>query len=56
MTSHEGGFEAWFKTGDNSLVDIALALFLTGRFNVEIDEFLTVDNSDTQFLRLCRIK
>ena len=52
----EAGLEAGLDAGDDALVDVALALFLGGRFNVEIDQFLTIDNGDTEFFRLCRIE
>ena len=52
----ESRFKAGFHTGNDTLVDVALALFLRGRFNVEIDEFLTIDNGDTEFFGLCRIE
>ena len=52
----EAGFERRFDAGDDTLVDIALALFLGGGFNVEINQFLTIDNGDTEFFRLCRIE
>ena len=48
----ESGFEAGFDAGDDSLVDVALALFFAGGFNVEVDQFLTIDNGDTEFFRL----
>src|SRR6185437_8049353 len=37
---------------DDALVDVALALFLGGGFDVEVDQFLTVDDRHPQFLRL----
>ena len=40
----ETGFEAGFDAGDDCLVDVALALFLTGRFDIEIDQLLAVDD------------
>ena len=52
----KSGFEARLKAGNNCFVDIALALFLAGRFNVEVNKLLTINNGDTQFFRLCRIK
>ena len=45
-----------FAARDDGFVDVAFTLFLGGRFNVEIDEFLTIDNGDTEFFRLCRIE
>ena len=52
----EAGFERRFDTGDDTLVDVAFPLFLGGGFNVEINQFLTIDNGDTEFFRLCRIE
>ena len=52
----KGGFEAGLDAGDDRLVNIALFLFLGGRFNVEVNEFLTIDNGDTKFFGLCRVK
>jgi hypothetical protein len=52
----EGGLETGFDAGDDSLVDVAFALFLAGRFDVEVDQFLTVDDRDTEFLGLCRVE
>jgi len=52
----KGGFEAGLDAGDDTLVDIALALFLAGGFDVEIDQFLTVDDGDAQLFSLRRIK
>src|SRR5574343_671613 len=53
---NEAGFEGRFDPGDDPLVDVALALFLGGGLNVEINQFLTIDNGDTEFFRLCRIE
>ncbi|HNF88354.1 MAG TPA: hypothetical protein PLL19_03415, partial [Thiobacillaceae bacterium] len=33
-----------------------LALFLVGGFDVEVDQFLAVDNGDAEFLRLRRVE
>src|SRR4029077_17896809 len=52
----ERGFEAGLYAGDDTLVDVALSLFLRGRFNVEVYELLAIDNRDTEFFGLCRIK
>ncbi len=52
----EAGFERRFDAGNDTLVDVALALFLGGGLNVEINQFLTIDNGDTEFFRLCRIE
>src|SRR5258708_999203 len=53
---HERGFEAGLDPGDDTLVDVAFSLFFCGRFYVEVYEFLAFDNSDTEFLGLCRVK
>ena len=52
----EAGFETGLDARDECLVDVALALLFTGGFNVEVNEFLTVNNGDTEFFRLCRIE
>ncbi len=52
----EAGFERRFDAGDDTLVNVAFTLFLGGGFNVEVNEFLTIDNGDTEFFRLCRIE
>ena len=49
-------FETGLDAGDDSLVNIAFFLFLGGQFDVEVNEFLTIDNRDTEFLGLCRIE
>src|SRR6266850_836057 len=53
---HERGFEAGLDPGDDTLVDVAFSLFLGGRFDVEVNEFLAFDDRDTEFLGLCRIE
>ena len=53
---YESGFEAGFNAGDDTLVDIALALLFSGCFYIEVDELLAIDDRDTQFFRLGRVK
>ena len=53
---NESGFETGLDAGNHRLVDIAFLLFLGGRFNVEVNEFLTINNGDTEFFGLCRVK
>ncbi len=46
--------KAGFDAGDDPFVDIAFSLLASGGFNVEVDEFLTVDNGNAQlFLVRC---
>src|SRR5690606_37756578 len=52
----KGGFETGLDAGDDCLVDIALAFFFGGRFDVEVDQFLTIDDRDAEFLGLRRIE
>ena len=40
----EAGFEAGLDAGDDRFVDVALALFLAGGFDVEVDQLLAVDD------------
>src|SRR5690606_35283577 len=42
----EAGFEAAFDAGDDAFVDVAFTLFSSGGFDVDVDEFLTVDNGN----------
>jgi hypothetical protein len=42
----EACFEAGFDSGDYAFVDIAFSLFAAGSFDVEVNEFLTVDNGN----------
>ena len=53
---HEAGFEAGFDAGDDTLVDIAFLLFLASRFDVEINQFLAIDDRNPEFLGLGCIK
>ena len=52
----KGRFEAGLDAGDYGLVDVALALFLGGRFDVEVNEFLAIDDRDAEFFGLRRIE
>ncbi|KDD11858.1 hypothetical protein L522_3744 [Bordetella bronchiseptica MBORD707] len=52
----EAGFQAGFDAGDDAFVDVAFALFATGSLDVEIDQFLTVDDCNAQFFLVRRIK
>ena len=49
-------FEAGLDAGDNSLIDIALALFFSGSFDIQVDEFLAIDDRDAQFFCVSRVK
>ena len=53
---HEGGFETGLDAGDDRLVDVALALFLVGRFDVKVNQLLTIDDRNAEFLGLRRIE
>ena len=48
----ESCFEAGFDAGDDRLVNVALAFFFGGRFDIEVDQFLTVNDSNAEFLGL----
>ncbi len=52
----ECSFERRFYAGDDTFIDIAFALFFAGGFDIEIDEFLSIDDGDAQFFRLRRIE
>ncbi len=48
----EACLEAGLDAGDDGLVDVALALFLARGLDVEIDQFLAVDDRHPKLLRL----
>ena len=48
----KGGFEAGLDAGDDTLVNIAFALLFTGGFDVEINQFLTIDDGNAQLFGL----
>ena len=52
----EAGFERRFDAGDDALVDIGFALFAAGNFDVDIDEFLAVDDRHAGFFGVGRVK
>jgi len=52
----KAGFEGGFDTGDDTLVDIGLALFLANRFDVQIDQLLSIDDGNAQLFSLRCIK
>ena len=52
----KGGFEAGLDAGDDTLVDIALALLFGRGFDIEIDQFLAVDDGYAQLFSLRGVK
>src|SRR6185436_2922531 len=52
----ESGEEAGLDPGDDSFIDVALALFPRGGLNIEVDELLPVDARDPQLFLLGRIE
>ena len=53
---HKGRLEAGFNTGNAALVDISLTLRVTCGLNVEIEQFLAIDDSNPQFFGVGCIK
>jgi hypothetical protein len=49
-------FETGLDAGNDCFINVALFLFLVCRFDVQVNELLTVDNGNTEFLGLCCIK
>ncbi|EXI92278.1 MAG: hypothetical protein AW12_00687 [Candidatus Accumulibacter sp. BA-94] len=49
-------FQTGLDAGDDCFINVALFLLLVGRFDVQVNEFLTVDDGDTQLLGLCRVE
>ena len=52
----EGGLETGLDAGDDTLVNVALALFPCCRFDVEVDKLLAIDDCNAQFFLLRRVK
>jgi hypothetical protein len=48
----ETSFQAWLDAGNDRLVDVALALLLARRLDVEVDQLLAVDDRHAQLLGL----
>ena len=42
----KAGLKARLNAGNDAFVNIAFALFTAGNFNIQIDQFLTVDDGD----------
>ena len=53
---YECRFQTRFDAGDDTLVDIALALFFSGCFYIKVYQLLAIYNRDTQFFSLGRVK
>jgi hypothetical protein len=52
----EAGFEGGFDTGDDAFVDIRFSLFATGGLDIDVDQFLAVDDRYAQLLLLRSVK
>ena len=52
----ETGFERGLDAGDDTLVDIALTLFLAGYFDVQVDKLLAIHDGDAQFFCVRRVE
>ena len=48
----EAGFERGLDAGDDGLVDVAFALLAPGLLDVDIEQFLPIDDGHAQFFRL----
>ena len=53
---YKTGFERGLDTGDDTLVDVALTLFLPGDFDVQIDQLLAIHDRDAQLFRVRRVE
>jgi hypothetical protein len=52
----EAGFEGGFDAGDDTFVDIRFALFAASGFDIDVDQFLAVDNRYAQLFLLRSVK
>ncbi|EXI68594.1 MAG: hypothetical protein AW08_00906 [Candidatus Accumulibacter adjunctus] len=49
-------FQAGLDAGDDRFIYVALFLLLVGRFDVQVNQFLAVDDGDAQLFGLCRVE
>jgi hypothetical protein len=52
----EAGFQRRFDTCDDSFLDVRLALFAPGRFDIDVDQLLPIDNRYPQLFLLRSVK
>ncbi len=52
----EHRLEGRLYAGDDSLVDVALALLFSGGLDIQVDELLAIDDRDPQLFGLGRIE
>ena len=48
--------ETGLDAGDDTFIDIALALFFSGSFDIQVDELLAIDDRDAQLFCVGRVK
>ena len=53
---NETGLKARLDAGDDTFVNIAFTLFAAGDFDIEVDEFLSIDDRNAQFFLVRCIK
>ena len=53
---NKAGLKWRFNTGNDTFVDIAFALFTAGSFDIDINEFLTINDGNSQLFLLSCIK
>ena len=53
---YKASFERRLNASNDTFVNIAFALFTTGSFDIDIDEFLTIDDGNSQLFLLSCIK
>ena len=54
--ANETGFKTRFNAGNDPFVNIAFALFAASDFDIEVDEFLSIDDRNAQFFLVRCIK
>ena len=53
---YKASFERWLNASNNTFVNVAFALFATGSFDININEFLTINDGNSQLFLLSCIK
>lgn len=48
----KSGFQAWFYAGNPAFINVGLFLFMAWAFNIQVVQFLAIDQGNTDFFFL----
>ena len=52
----KASFKTWFDAGDDTFIDVGLALFTAGGFDINIDQLLAVNNTHARLFGVRGVK